>query len=118
MELLHAVGKKHRIAQISSPVFRRRRFLAGLSGLLAGSATWLPRPLTGAPQERPNFVFFLIDDLGWTDVACYGSRFYDTPAVDRLAKMGMRFTDGYAACTVCSPTRAAIMTRKYPAPHR
>ncbi|MGB2822183.1 MAG: sulfatase, partial [Phycisphaerae bacterium] len=63
----------------------------------------------------PNFVFILVDDLGWKDVSCYGSRFYETPGVDRLAKMGMRFTNGYAACTVCSPTRVSILTGKYPA---
>jgi len=62
-----------------------------------------------------NVVFFLIDDLGWKDLGCYGSDYYRTPNIDRLAAEGMRFTDGYAACNVCSPTRAAIMTGKYPA---
>ena len=65
--------------------------------------------------KKPNVIFFLIDDLGWTDVACNGSEFYETPNVDALAKQGMRFTDAYAACTVCSPTRAACMSGKYPA---
>ena len=60
-------------------------------------------------------MFFLIDDLGWADVGCYGSKFYETPNIDRLASQGMRFTDAYAACPVCSPTRASIMTGKYPA---
>ena len=64
---------------------------------------------------RPNIVFVLIDDLGWTDLACYGSRFYETPNIDRLAAQGMRFTDAYSACTVCSPTRAAVLTGQYPA---
>lgn len=62
-----------------------------------------------------NVVFFLIDDLGWKDVGCYGSSYYQTPNIDALAGEGMRFTNGYAACNVCSPTRAAIMTGKYPA---
>ena len=62
-----------------------------------------------------NIVFFLADDLGWTGLKCFGSDFYETPHLDRLAKNGMRFTDAYAACTVCSPTRAAIMTGLYPA---
>lgn len=62
-----------------------------------------------------NFVFFLIDDLGWTDVGCYGSSFYETPNIDKLASEGMRFTDAYAACPVCSPTRASILAGKYPA---
>ena len=64
--------------------------------------------------ERPNVIFYLIDDLGWADLACYGSAFHETPNLDRLAKQGMRFTDAYAACPVCSSTRASIMTGKYP----
>jgi arylsulfatase A-like enzyme len=66
-------------------------------------------------KKRPNFVFFLIDDMGWIDAGCYGSSFYETPNIDGLAGEGMRFTDAYAACPVCSPTRASIMTGKYPA---
>ncbi|WP_075590092.1 sulfatase [Labilibacter marinus] len=66
-------------------------------------------------EEKPNVVLIVVDDLGWTDVACYGSDFYQTPNVDKLAADGMKFTNGYAACTVCSPTRAAIMSGKYPA---
>ncbi len=62
----------------------------------------------------PNIVFFLADDLGWRDLGCYGSNFYETPNVDGLAASGMRFTQGYAACPVCSPTRASILTGKYP----
>ena len=65
-------------------------------------------------NEKPNIVFILVDDLGWTDLSCYGSRFYDTPNVDALAEHGIRFTDAYAACPVCSPSRAAIMTGKHP----
>ncbi len=64
--------------------------------------------------DRPNFVFFLVDDLGWRDLGCYGSTFYETPNVDQLAASGMRFTNAYAACPVCSPTRASIVTGKYP----
>jgi arylsulfatase A-like enzyme len=65
--------------------------------------------------DRPNFIFILADDLGWKDLGCYGSSFYETPNLDRLAKEGMRFTQAYAACNVCSPTRASILTGKYPA---
>ena len=65
--------------------------------------------------RRPNIVFILIDDMGWMDLGCQGSRYYETPHIDQMAEEGMRFTDAYAACTVCSPTRAAIMTGKYPA---
>ncbi|NIP98646.1 MAG: sulfatase, partial [Akkermansiaceae bacterium] len=66
-------------------------------------------------SRPPNIVFFLVDDLGWRDLACYGSSFYETPSIDRLARDGVRFTQAYAACHVCSPTRASIMTGKYPA---
>ena len=68
-----------------------------------------PRP------TRPNIIFVLTDDLGWTDLGCLGSTFYETPNIDRLATQGMRFTDNYSACTVCSPSRAAILTGQYPA---
>src|SRR3954468_6857806 len=68
-----------------------------------------------AEEKRPNIVFILADDLGWRDLGCYGSTFYETPNLDRVARDGMRFTDAYAACCVCSPTRASIMTGKYPA---
>ena len=73
-------------------------------------------PLLFAEAEaKPNIVLVLVDDLGWTDLACQGSTFYETPNIDRLAENGMRFTDAYAACAVCSPTRAAVMTGRYPA---
>lgn len=72
-----------------------------------------------AQQSKPdshklNVVFILADDLGWKDLGCYGSSFYETPNIDALAKDGMRFTRAYAACEVCSPTRASILTGKYP----
>ncbi|NOY58406.1 MAG: sulfatase [Calditrichaeota bacterium] len=66
-------------------------------------------------KKKLNFVFILIDDMGWRDAGCYGSSFYETPNIDRLAREGMRFTDAYAAAPVCSPTRASILTGKYPA---
>ncbi len=68
-----------------------------------------------AHAARPNIVFILIDDMGWRDLGCYGSDFYETPNLDRLASEGMAFTDAYAACPVCSPTRASILSGKYPA---
>ena len=65
--------------------------------------------------EQPNFVFILVDDLGWADVKCnYPETFYDTPNIDKLAESGVRFTSAYSANPVCSPTRAAIMTGKHP----
>ncbi|MDR2849302.1 MAG: sulfatase [Verrucomicrobiota bacterium] len=75
------------------------------AGLLAAAAHAAP----------PNIVFVLVDDMGWTDLGCFGSPYYETPNVDRLAAQGMRFTDAYAACTVCSPSRASILTGQYPA---
>jgi len=66
-------------------------------------------------NRQPNFLFILADDYGWSQLGCYGSRYYETPNIDKLAAEGMKFTDAYAACPVCSPTRASIMTGKYPA---
>ena len=70
---------------------------------------------TAEETRPPNVILILIDDMGFTDLGCAGSKFYDTPHIDRLAASGMRLTHGYSACTVCSPTRAAVMTGKYPA---
>jgi arylsulfatase A len=75
--------------------------------LLAAAETAAPRPA--------NVIVILVDDMGQTDLSCYGSRFYETPHIDQLAKDGVRFANGYSACTVCSPTRAALLTGKYPA---
>ena len=86
--------------------------LAG--SILAASAM----TVQGGPAEAerpPNFVFIMADDLGWADLGCTGSTFYETPHIDRLAARGVRFASAYAACPVCSPTRAAAMTGKYPA---
>ena len=68
-----------------------------------------------AQQNFPNIIFILADDLGYSQLGCYGSNYYQTPRIDELAKEGIRFTNAYAACSVCSPTRASIMTGKYPA---
>jgi hypothetical protein len=66
-------------------------------------------------EHRPNTLFILIDDLGCRDLGCFGSTFYETPHLDRLMGQGMRFDRAYASCPVCSPTRASIMSGKYPA---
>lgn len=89
----------------------RREFLRGLAAFAAGP---LARALQPA-RRPPNFVFILADDLGYTDLGSYGSDYHQTPRLDRLAQQGIRFTNAYAACPVCSPTRASIMTGKYPA---
>lgn len=66
-------------------------------------------------KHQPNFVFILVDDLGWADIKCnYPESFYETPNIDKLAEGGVRFTNAYAANPVCSPTRAALMTGKHP----
>ena len=80
--------------------------------LIFGILLAVSRVLPAADQ--PNIVFFLVDDLGWRDLGCYGSTFYETPNLDRLAEQGGLFTDAYAACPVCSPTRASIMTGQWP----
>jgi arylsulfatase A-like enzyme len=63
--------------------------------------------------DKPNVIFILSDDLGYTDIGCYGSKFYETPNIDRLALQGIRFTSAYASCPVSSPTRSSILTGKY-----
>jgi arylsulfatase A-like enzyme len=69
--------------------------------------------LGGQVSAAPNIVFILADDLGYTDVACYGSKFYETPSIDRLAAEGVRFTNGYTCGSNCQPTRAALMSGQY-----
>ena len=68
-----------------------------------------------AKKQKPNVLFILVDDLGWKDLGCYGSSFYETPNIDKLRSEGMMFTNAYSACPVCSPTRASILTGKNPA---
>jgi arylsulfatase A-like enzyme len=71
-----------------------------------------PTPLTAAPA-KPNIVFILADDLGYTDLACYGSKYYETPNLDRLAAQGIRFTSGQTCGPNCQPTRAALISGQY-----
>ena len=86
----------------------QRTFLVlALVGFLA--AAW-----SSADQRRPNIVFILADDLGYAQLGCFGSDYYQTPRIDRLASEGMKFSNAYAAAAICSPTRASIMTGKYP----
>ncbi len=69
----------------------------------------------GLAAERPNVVLITVDDLGWTGLSCYGSDLHETPNIDRFARQAVRFTNAYAAASVCTPTRASIMTGKSPA---
>lgn len=99
---------------------RRFQVTHRLSGWILG--VWLlffnalPVVLAASVEKaKLNFILILIDDMGWTDAGCLGSKYYRTPNLDRLASSGVRFTQAYAAAAVCSPTRAALMTGKYPA---
>jgi arylsulfatase A-like enzyme len=100
--------------------FETRRFFTQISsgwwaGFVLAILFLIPPPVIGAAARPLNFIFMLVDDLGWTDLSCYGSKFYETPNIDRLASQGVKFTQAYSACTVCSPTRAAVLTGKDPA---
>jgi len=106
------------LRQLSNGVNRREFIKSACFG--AATIAWpgIVSCVTGHGSRAtnlPNFLFILADDLGWSQLGCYGSDFYETPNLDRLASEGMKFTDAYAACPVCSPTRASIMTGKYPA---
>jgi len=93
----------------------RRDFLKGAAAMGA-FATFGPALIHAASSSRkPNIVFILADDLGWSDLGCYGSKINKTPHLDTLAKQGMRFTQAYAAAPVCGPTRASLMTGVFPA---
>src|SRR3954463_2648100 len=70
-------------------------------------------PSWGA-SRKPNIILILADDMGWSELGCYGNTFNETPNIDRLATQGLRFTQHYAAAPVCSPTRASIVTGCYP----
>lgn len=82
--------------------------------LIATVLSYHPSCSQAASAGRINVVFILADDLGWADLGCYGSSFYETPNLDALAKDGMKFTRAYAAAPVCSPTRASLLTGKFP----
>ncbi|NQZ78681.1 MAG: sulfatase-like hydrolase/transferase, partial [Ekhidna sp.] len=96
---------------VSFNLIRRTWVFRSLGFLLGGCLLFACESI----QQKPNVVLILVDDLGWTDLGNYGSDFYQTPNVDALATQGVKFTNSYSTCTVCSPTRASIMTGKYPA---
>lgn len=89
-------------------IMKYRTFAMSLAAFLVLSCS------SAMAAEKPNIILILVDDLGWMDLSCQGSDYYKTPAIDQVAAEGMRFTDGYAACAVCSPTRAAVQTGRYP----
>ena len=89
---------------MATPTCNRRRFLGALA--LAAAA---PAPAR-AQQRLPNVVLIMADDLGYGDLGCYGQKRIKTPSLDRMAAEGIRFTQAYAGCTVCAPSRSALMT--------
>ncbi len=91
-------------------------FITGTLGLCLAPVLGTQAAQKGKPV-RPNIVFILADDLGWNDLACTGSKYYETPNIDRLAASGITFINSYAACQVSSPSRASILTGKTPARH-
>jgi arylsulfatase A len=93
---------------------KRRQFLKSFSVGIIGLGIGLQTRCSSKNEKKLNIVLILADDYGWSQLSCYGSTYYKTPNIDKLASEGKRFTNAYAACPVCSPTRAAIMTGKYP----
>ena len=89
----------------------RRDFLGVAAGAAAAALT---STSPARAQGRPNVLFILADDLGYGDLSCYGRPDYETPVLDRLAEQGMKFTSNYAAAPVCTPTRCAFITGRYP----
>ena len=111
-------GKQNKLEAVS----RSRHTVIGAGGMyrlllvsLSVLAAFATASAVAAETKRPpNIVVFLVDDLGATDLGCFGSTFYETPNVDRLAAGGMKFTAAHSSCPVCSPTRASMMTGRYP----
>lgn len=98
---------------------RLRLPLLGLVALWLGAEYAQAQPASGQPStaKRPNIVFILVDDLGWGDLGCFGNRFIRTPSLDRMAREGTRFTQFYVNGSVCSPSRTAFLTGRFPARH-
>lgn len=94
------------MADATRSLVNRRAFLAGLAA-----------PLLAQTQRPPNFVFIFADDLGYGDLACYGSKTNQTPNLDRMASEGVRFTDFYVPMPFCAPSRASLLTGRYPFRH-
>lgn len=107
----------------NNPVRRRvhpalGHLLAATLLVLVGTTGEHPRRPSAARSEAPNIVLFYVDDLGWKDVGFNGSRYYETPNIDRLASEGITFTDAYANAPNCAPSRASLMTGLYSPRHK
>lgn len=98
-----------------SPFTPRGAILVAVAAALLASTRTTARAAVESAPRKPNIILILADDMGWRDLGCYGSTFYETPHLDALARQGMKFTSAYAAAAVCSPTRASLLTGKYPA---
>jgi arylsulfatase A-like enzyme len=103
-----------RIRWLLSSLFWIAAILSGAALRTTELTAATPAAAATPADKRPNLLVFLVDDLGQRDLGCYGSTFYETVHLDRLAREGARFTDAYAACPVCSPTRASLMTGQWP----
>lgn len=103
--------------QLSASTFESERAAMCFRSLLPMLSVWFfcVDTVVIAADPRPNFIVIMTDDQGYADVGCYGARDLATPHLDRLAAEGMRFTDFYALAAVCSPSRAALLTGRYPA---
>jgi arylsulfatase A-like enzyme len=87
--------------------------LAGLGAAAMGMPSWLRAAASPADARKPNIILILADDLGYGDVGCYGQAKIKTPNIDRLAAEGIRFTQAYAGCTVCAPSRCCLLTGRH-----
>jgi arylsulfatase A-like enzyme len=93
-------------------LYNFRKTLLFLPGLLFYTNTIL---LAQPKDNRPNIIYIMADDMGYADLSCYGRKEYQTPNLDKLASQGVKFMNAYAAAPVCTPTRVAFMTGRYPA---
>lgn len=96
-------------------IVNRRQFSKQMAGIAGFSMASSALRASAGSSRRPNIVVFLIDDMGWGDLGCYGDQFHETPHIDQLARESMKFTHAYAGAPVCSPSRASILTGKAPA---
>ena len=93
--------------------FTRREFF-GAAAAAAAALTLQESEMADPRAQKPNFLVILVDDLGFGDLSCYGAKDLHTPHIDSLVARGMRFENFYANCCVCSPTRAALLTGRFP----
>ena len=89
----------------------KRNLISLFAAVCLGATAVAKTPL---PAEKPNVIFILMDDMGCSDVSCYGAKKVKTPHIDRLAAEGIKFTDFHTAASTCSPSRAAFLTGAYP----